>query len=114
MTVTYEDPLGHDFSETMTVGYSPRINMVHRTRSDLSDIHKRLEEIVKEMSKWTVRGSGIMVRTRADLRREDGEIDEYYEREAALAREHGDATKPAPEGDTSQEATSEADSDDLA
>lgn len=101
VTISYEDTLGRKHSETMTVGYSHRRNMVYRTRYGLSDIHKRLEEIAREMKRWTVRGSAIKVMTPSEIRREDRRTEEYYARmEAEQKRQDG---TEEPNGDAPHE-----------
>ncbi len=80
VTISYEDPLGNEYEETMTVGYSHRRDMVYRERYDISDIHKRLKEIRDEMKKF--RRSGVKVITPASARADDRRADETWDERA--------------------------------
>jgi hypothetical protein len=86
VTVTYSDPLGKEHSDTMTAGYSHRLELGRITRHDVHDI-QRLEEIVREVKKWSAFGGGIKVMTADDLRREREEWEAEYARRVAAQDE---------------------------
>jgi hypothetical protein len=86
--VSYKDALGKEHAETTTVGYGFLRDVGRITRRDMHDVHRRLEEIAREVKKWTVLGSALKVMTPADIERYNEELDAYYaEREAEAQNE---------------------------
>jgi hypothetical protein len=101
--VTYRGPFRKRFSrnkpyvETMTVGVSFLRETGWITRHDIDDVYKRLEELVREVKKWTVVGSAIQVMTPEDVERHHDKL------EARRAERRAEQASDAAEGGTNGE-----------
>ena len=77
--ISYSDPLGHRYAETMTVGMSALRDLTRINRKTIDDIHKQLENMVKEMKKWTNVTSALKVMTPDDLTRFNAQLRAEWE-----------------------------------
>ena len=64
-------------------------------RRDIHDVYGKLDELVREVKKWTVLGSALKVITPDDLERHQRETDEWYaqaETSAGVADAEGESS----------------------
>lgn len=83
VTVSYTDALGERYSEPMTVGYSYLRDFGRVRRRNIHDIHTKIEDIAREVKRWTVLGRAIQVMTPADVKDYHRELDELRAQRAA-------------------------------
>jgi hypothetical protein len=87
VTVDYRDPAGRKYSEPMLLDLDTYFGTGGITRHDIHDVHRRLEELVKEIKKWTAWPGGIKTMTANDIK-------EHYERLVQEDEERAAAASP--------------------
>jgi hypothetical protein len=92
--VSYTDNSGTPWSEPTVLDLAMYLGTGGITRHDIHDVHKRLEEIVREIRKWTFSGGGVKVMDREDIKAHNEEMEAWYqerERLEAQAERQADA-----------------------
>jgi hypothetical protein len=80
VTVRYTDPTGkRHFEERQVLDLGAYWGLTRIERKDISDIHKRFEELLRELKKWTAPGFGGGLLTLSPV--------EVVERDEAISRE---------------------------
>ena len=73
--VSYSDNTGKRYSESTVLDLAAYVGTGGITRNDIHDIHKRLEELVREVKRWSfVAGGGVKVWSRDDVRAYNEEL----------------------------------------
>lgn len=91
---SYRDTSGKAYYEPTVLDLSMYVGTGGITRHNIHDVHKRLEELVKEIKKWTFVGGGIKTMNREDIREYNKELDEHYARLGEAAELNPDDTTP--------------------
>lgn len=94
--VSFTDALGKRRTDEMVIDLGIYRGAGRIRRRELHDFYKPLEDLVKELKRWTVLGSALHVMTPADVKRADEEWEAAREaRAAAEAAELGEGSAPA-------------------
>lgn len=89
--VSYTDPSGkRPFRETHVLDLGVYWGLTRIEHKDIDDIHKRLEELVREAKKWASGYGGILTMTPADVQKR---IDEHMQRIEERRRRSSDETE---------------------
>lgn len=62
------EPLNKDYADPIVLDLTPLLGVTPVVRKDIHDIHQRLDEISKEVRKWTVLGDALHVMRPDDVR----------------------------------------------
>jgi hypothetical protein len=77
VAVSYGDANGRRrFDDHMTLDLGVYYGLLRVEKKDAHDIHKRLEELVREVKRWSASGGGLSVLTPADVRKRWEDRDE--------------------------------------
>jgi hypothetical protein len=104
--VSFTDALGKRRTDVMTIDLGIYRDTSRIRRRELHDFYKPLEDIAKELKKWTVLGSALRVMTPADVKRANDEWEARYE---ALAAEQQAADAAATTNGEAAEADAPSD-----
>jgi len=88
--ISYTDAKGTPYFEPTVLDLSMYLGTGGITRHGIHDVHKRLEELVREVKKWSYSGGGLKVMGAEEIKQHRKELDEWYARD-----EHPDAEQPA-------------------
>jgi hypothetical protein len=90
--ISYRDGSDKRYSEPTVLDLSMYIGTGGITRHNIHDVHKRLEELVKEVKKWTFFGGGIKTMSSEDIREYHQELDERHARLTGAVQNSDEAT----------------------
>jgi hypothetical protein len=90
--ISYRDTTDKAYSEVAVLDLSMYVGTGGITRHTIHDVHKRLEELVREVKKWTFFGGGIKTMSRKDIDEYYRELDEHRARLEQATETSGDVT----------------------
>jgi hypothetical protein len=97
--ISYDGPNGRRYTEPQTLSLETHLGLTRIERKDVHDVAKALEEIKREVKRWSAfgGGSGLRIVTEDDMRRR---FDQFL-------REQTDASEVAEDGDSDEDAPDE-------
>jgi hypothetical protein len=78
VSVSYTDTVGRRYNDPTVLDLAAYLGTGGIRRDGLHEIHRRLEELVKEVKRWTFSGGGIKTMSPADIEKYHRDLDALY------------------------------------
>lgn len=96
--VSYDGPNGRRYTESQTLSLETHLGLTRIERKDVHDVAKALEEIKKEIKRWSAfgGGSGLRIVTEEDMRRR---YERFFRDQSGGTDDDSKSEEKAPEAD---------------
>lgn len=94
VTVSYKDNSGESYTDKTVLDLEMYLGTGGITRHTIHDVHKRLEELVREIKRWTAFGGGIKTMSATEIEEYNRREEERYAELEAAAQAQAEAQAP--------------------